>query len=98
MVRAFSFYNVLLQYLSWLHREKVSRNNINSFIFAKRGVKTLKDKHYKEPAPKEFVPTELGSAVFASVDGRPSDEDYLLEDINRKGDRNGTGDNKNNGE
>lgn len=37
-----------------------------------------KDKEYKKPAPREFVPTELGSAVFASVEGRPNDEEYLI--------------------
>jgi len=42
-----------------------------------------KDKSkYKEPAPREFIPTELGSAVFASVDGRPTDEEYLIIDEN----------------
>lgn len=40
--------------------------------------KQFKD-HKKQP-PKEFVPTELGSAVFASVNGRPPDEEYLILD------------------
>ena len=43
-------------------------------------------KDYKKPAPKEFVPTELGSAVFASVDGRPSDKEFLIYDKNSKDD------------
>lgn len=38
-----------------------------------------KDKEYKNPAPKEFVPTELGSAVFASVNGRPADKEYMVQ-------------------
>lgn len=44
------------------------------------------DKDYKKPAPREFVPTELGSAVFASVDGRPTDEEYLILDQNSQDD------------
>lgn len=32
----------------------------------------------KEPAPKEFVPTELGSAVFASIDGQPDKKEFLV--------------------
>ncbi len=46
-----------------------------------------KDKNYKQPPPREFVPTELGSGVFASVNGRPTDEEYLIEN---KNDRDGT--------
>lgn len=38
-----------------------------------------KDQEYKKKAPKEFVPTELGSAVFASVNGRPTDEEYMVQ-------------------
>ncbi len=45
-----------------------------------------KDRDYKEPAPREFVPTELGSAVFASVDGRPGDREYMIMDENSKDD------------
>lgn len=41
-----------------------------------------KDRDYKKPTPREFVPTELGSAVFASIKGRPADEDYLITDKN----------------
>jgi len=36
-----------------------------------------KNKEYKQPVPEEFVPTELGSAVFANVSGRPTDEEYM---------------------
>ncbi len=46
--------------------------------------KQFKD-HKKEP-PKEFVPTELGSAVFASVNGRPTDQEYLILDDNSRDD------------
>ena len=38
------------------------------------------DEQYKEPAPREFIPTELGSAVFVSVEGQPPDEELLIED------------------
>ena len=38
-----------------------------------------KNKEYKQPAPKEFIPTELGSAVFANVSGRPADKEYLVQ-------------------
>ena len=51
-----------------------------------------KNKEYKQPAPKEFVPTELGSAVFANVSGRPTDEEYLEENSqSQEGKGNGTG-------
>lgn len=52
----------------------------------KEGTGDKEKKKYKEPAPKEFVPTELGSAVFASVNGRPTDEQYLIIDKNKQGD------------
>jgi len=42
--------------------------------------KSRKNGEYKKPMPREFIPTELGSAVFASVDGRPTDEEYLIKD------------------
>ncbi|WP_418790622.1 hypothetical protein [Phosphitispora sp. TUW77] len=35
---------------------------------------------HKMQAPPEFVPTELGSAVFASIDGSPADEEFLITD------------------
>ena len=44
------------------------------------------DKEHKQPAPRKFVPTELGSAVFASVDGRPTDEEYLIINKNSQDD------------
>lgn len=34
-------------------------------------------KDCKKQPPREFIPTELGSAVFANVSGRPTDEEYL---------------------
>lgn len=37
------------------------------------------DEQYKKRAPQEFIPTELGSAVFVSVDGQPPDEEFLIE-------------------
>ncbi|MFZ5640694.1 MAG: hypothetical protein ACOY4Q_08385 [Bacillota bacterium] len=39
-----------------------------------------KEKGYKRPVPKEFVPTELGSAIQASVAGRPVDKELLIDD------------------
>lgn len=51
-----------------------------------------KNKEYKQPAPKEFIPTELGSAVFANVSGRPTDEEYLVENLQgQEGKGNGAG-------
>lgn len=51
-----------------------------------------KNKEYKKPAPKEFIPTELGSAVFANVSGRPTDEEYMVQNSNsREGKKDGTG-------
>lgn len=47
--------------------------------------KKILDNHKKNP-PKEFIPTELGSAVFASVNGRPSDKEYLIYDDNSRDD------------
>lgn len=49
--------------------------------------KNLDKKEYKKQPPEKFVPTELGSAVFASVDGRPTDEEYLILDDNSRDDR-----------
>jgi len=37
-------------------------------------------KGYKKPIPKKFVPTELGSAIQASVTGRPGDKEFLIDD------------------
>lgn len=48
----------------------------------------MKEEKRKEPAPREFVPTELGSAAFVSVSGRPGDEDYLIENQKGKDDTN----------
>lgn len=45
-----------------------------------------KEKNNKNPAPREFVPTEMGSAVFVSVDGRPPDEEYLIKNNNSRDD------------
>jgi len=42
--------------------------------------KDKESKDLKEPVPPEFIPTELGSAVFASVEGRPVDREYLIKD------------------
>lgn len=53
-------------------------------------------KDYKKPAPKEFVPTELGSAMFATVDGRPSDKEYLILDKNSRDDVEDGASNRNN--
>ncbi len=39
-----------------------------------------KQKKFKKPIPKNFVPTELGSAIQASVTGRPDDKEYLIDD------------------
>lgn len=39
-----------------------------------------KEDDYKLQVPPEFVPTELGSAVFASVEGSPADEEFLIAD------------------
>lgn len=51
-----------------------------------------KNKEYKQPAPKEFIPTELGSAVFANVSGRPTDEEYLVQNSeSQEGKSDGTG-------
>ncbi|MHB9094282.1 MAG: hypothetical protein ACYC21_06385 [Eubacteriales bacterium] len=41
-----------------------------------------KDNDYKQQPPREFIPTELGSAVFANINGRPTDEEYLIENKN----------------
>jgi len=42
--------------------------------------------------PEEFVPTELGSAVFANVSGRPTDEEYMEQNTkSQKGKNDGTG-------
>ncbi|PKM80594.1 MAG: hypothetical protein CVU89_12720 [Firmicutes bacterium HGW-Firmicutes-14] len=52
-----------------------------------------KDVSHKKPMPKEFIPTELGSAVFASVDGAPTDEEFLILNNNSQDDiKNGAGD------
>jgi hypothetical protein len=54
-----------------------------------------KDKEYKRPAPKELIPTELGSAQFASISGRPGDQEYMVENTkSRKGSNDGTGNSK----
>ncbi len=45
-----------------------------------------RDRDFKEPMPPEFIPTELGSAVFASVDASPTDEEYLIMDENSRDD------------
>ncbi len=45
-----------------------------------------RNKDYKQPIPPEFIPTELGSAVFASVDGSPTDEEYLILDDDSRDD------------
>lgn len=39
-----------------------------------------KEKGYKEPVPENFIPTELGSAIQASVTGRPADKEILIKD------------------
>lgn len=39
-----------------------------------------KEKKYKQPPPRDFVHTELGSAVFADAGGRPKDREYLIID------------------
>ena len=50
-----------------------------------------KNKEYKQPVPEEFVPTELGSAVFANVSGRPTDEEYMEQNTkSQKGKNDGT--------
>ncbi len=48
----------------------------------KQGLRAEKedDSDYKAQVPPEFVPTELGSAVFASIEGSPADEEFLIED------------------
>lgn len=52
-----------------------------------------KDQDYKNPAPEKFITTELGSGVFASVDGRPTDEEYLIQNQHSQDDRkDGAGD------
>jgi len=61
--------------------------------------KNLKDRDnfedYKMQVPPEFVPTELGSAVFASVNGSPPDTEFLIEDEDSKDDiKNGAVDSK----
>lgn len=38
----------------------------------------MKKDEAKRRPPQEFITTELGSAVFASVEGRPKDEAYLV--------------------
>ncbi len=40
----------------------------------------------KSPPPREFITTELGSAVFASIDGRPTDEEYLIREKSSRDD------------
>ncbi|MBU7005693.1 hypothetical protein [Phosphitispora fastidiosa] len=45
-----------------------------------RTVETEEKLDYKLQVPPEFVPTELGSAVFASVEGSPADEEFLIAD------------------
>jgi len=43
-----------------------------------RTAETEEKLDYKLQVPPEFVPTELGSAVFASVAGSPADEEFLI--------------------
>lgn len=51
-----------------------------------------KNNEPRKPAPKEFIPTELGSAVFANVGGRPTDEEYMIQNPDKqKGKQDGTG-------
>ena len=57
----------------------------------------VKQGDMKKPPDDKFIPTELGSAVFASVDGRPTDEEYLILNKNSKDDvKDGAGHNKEN--
>jgi hypothetical protein len=62
-----------------------------------------RNRKYKEPPPRGLTTTELGSAVFASIEGRPPDKDYLVKGKSSKGsspdeDRDGAGDFKENKE
>ncbi len=62
-----------------------------------------RNRKYKAPPPKGFTTTELGSAVFASIEGRPPDKDYLEKEKSSKGrsrdeNRDGAGDCKENKE